>query len=238
MKEGGWVKLHRRILINPAVMKDAEHLALWSYLLLSVVHESTDVFFGGKRIKLKPGQMTTGIRRIAHDLRISESKTQRMLKFFENETQIEQQMSTECRLITVKNWGEYQRHDTRSGTPVTRKRHASETRVETNKEGKNERTIPPSGEEAQPTPKEIAVQFFSSPEVQLQCAESIAARCSVPLDHILAEIRKFVGYWTERNKSGTRQRWELQSTFEVKRRIETWFRKSGQYAEKGAIQSL
>lgn len=36
------------------------------------------------------------------------------------------------------------------------------------------------------------------------------------------EIRKFHAYWTELNKSGTKQRWQLERTFELKRRLNTW----------------
>lgn len=37
------------------------------------------------------------------------------------------------------------------------------------------------------------------------------------------EIERFVDYWTEPNKSGTKQRWELERTFDLIRRIRTWF---------------
>ncbi len=36
------------------------------------------------------------------------------------------------------------------------------------------------------------------------------------------ERQKFYNYWTEKNKSGTKQRWELEKTFDVDRRFATW----------------
>lgn len=36
-------------------------------------------------------------------------------------------------------------------------------------------------------------------------------------------IDEFVSYWTERSKSG-KQRWELEKTFEVDRRLARWFK--------------
>lgn len=45
----------------------------------------------------------------------------------------------------------------------------------------------------------------------------------IPPDISSAELDKFVNYWTELNKSGTKQRWELEKTFEVQRRLATWF---------------
>jgi hypothetical protein len=42
-------------------------------------------------------------------------------------------------------------------------------------------------------------------------------------------ILEFISYWTEPTKSGKKQRWQLQPTFEVLRRLATWFRKSDQF---------
>lgn len=36
------------------------------------------------------------------------------------------------------------------------------------------------------------------------------------------ERQKFFNYWTEKNKSGTKERWELEKTFDVERRFKTW----------------
>lgn len=36
------------------------------------------------------------------------------------------------------------------------------------------------------------------------------------------EKKKFFYYWTEKNKSGTKDRWELEKTFDVGRRWKTW----------------
>ena len=36
------------------------------------------------------------------------------------------------------------------------------------------------------------------------------------------EIQKFYRYWTELNHSGNKQRWQMQKTFMVERRLVTW----------------
>ena len=56
----GFIKLHRKILENPIIMKDADYLALWIYLLLEAIHKENDKIFKGKRITLKAGQLITG----------------------------------------------------------------------------------------------------------------------------------------------------------------------------------
>lgn len=107
----GWIKLHRKLLDNPIVCKDSDHLAVWIYLLLNATHVNYDVLFEGKRITLQPGQLITGRKSIAEKLNIGESKVQRILKTFESEQQIEQQTTSRNRLISIVRWDEYQRSE-------------------------------------------------------------------------------------------------------------------------------
>ena len=49
----------------------------------------------------------------------------------------------------------------------------------------------------------------------------------IPNPIVVGELDKFSSYWAELNKAGTRQRWELEKTFEVQRRLATWFSRIG-----------
>lgn len=133
----GWIKLHRKLLNNPVIMKDADHFAIWNWILLNAVHSGIDVMFSGKRISLKPGEFTTGRKIIAKNLKISESKTQRVLKCFESEQQIEQRTDRQCRLIKVLNWDEYQGSEQRNEHQMNNDRTTSEQRVNTKEECNN-----------------------------------------------------------------------------------------------------
>jgi len=46
------------------------------------------------------------------------------------------------------------------------------------------------------------------------------------------EIQLFHDYWTELNHTGTKQKWQMQKTFEVARRLQTWFSKVKGFQEK------
>jgi hypothetical protein len=48
---------------------------------------------------------------------------------------------------------------------------------------------------------------------------------------VRSEFNKFVLYWTEPNRTGKKQRWELQTTFDVKRRLVTWFSNKNNYSK-------
>ena len=115
----GYIKLHRKILDNPLVMKSSDHFAIWMYLLLNAAHKKYDTLIGSERVTLNPGQLVTGRKKIAKDLKINESKVQRILKLFENCQQIEQQMNNLCRVISILKWDDYQHSNIQLNTERT-----------------------------------------------------------------------------------------------------------------------
>ena len=136
-EKNGWVKLHRKMLDNPIIMKDADYLAVWMYLLLNATHSEYPALFKGEKIMLQPGQLITGRKSIAGALKVNESKVTRILKAFKNEQQIEQQTSNKNRLITVVNWDKYQLCDQQTEQQVNNNRTTSEQQPNTNKNDKN-----------------------------------------------------------------------------------------------------
>lgn len=137
MEKNGWVKLHRKMLDNPIIMKDAEHLAVWMYLLLNATHAEYPALFKGQKIMLQPGQLITGRKSIANTLDVSESKVTRILNMFEIEQQIEQQTSNKNRIITVVNWDKYQFCDQLPEQQLNNNRTTTEQQLNTNKKVKN-----------------------------------------------------------------------------------------------------
>ena len=136
-EKNGWVKLHRKMLDNPIIMKDAEHLAVWMYLLLNATHAEYPALFKGKKITLQPGQLITGRKSIASTLCVSESKVTRILSAFESEQQIEQLTSNKNRLISVVNWDKYQIFDQQNEQQMNNNWTTTEQQVNTNKKNKN-----------------------------------------------------------------------------------------------------
>ena len=133
----GYLKLHRQIVDNPIVYKDAEYLAIWIDLLIHAQFHECEVVFGGEKITLKPGQLITGRKKIAKRLGVSESKVQRVLKCYESEHQIEQRTDHQCRLITIVSWDKYQFVEQGDEQRLNNERTTSEQRVNTIQEYKN-----------------------------------------------------------------------------------------------------
>lgn len=73
-----------------------------------------------------------------------------------------------------------------------------------------------------PSPSQIAKQFFGSDNMQQQALDWLSQK-GIPEQVARSELQKFILYWTEPNKSGTKQRWELEKAFEINRRLATWF---------------
>lgn len=141
MNEKGFIKLHRKTLENPIVMKDSSHLSIWIYLLLSATHKEMSVVFKGEKIILQPGQLITGTLSIAKKLKIDKMKVQRTLNEFESDKQIEQQTSNKNRLITILNWEEYQKFDKQNDKQLINNRETTDKQLITNKNVKNVRNI-------------------------------------------------------------------------------------------------
>lgn len=128
----GWVKIYRKLLDNPIVAKDGDYLSVWVYLLLNATHTKYDALFKNKRITLLPGQLITSRKSISSKLKINENKVQRVLKCFEIEQQIEQQTSSQNRLISILNWNEYQQSEQQNERQVNNERTTSEHKQECN----------------------------------------------------------------------------------------------------------
>jgi hypothetical protein len=134
----------------------------------------------------------------------------------------ETQYLEEKKTLTIKENKSYTEIDKPSVIPNDNQL-ATEVRLGKVRLGKvnKEREIVVSSE----TPSQIFKSFLKEPE------EIISFLVSKGLDREMVEreIKKFISYWTEPNKSGTKQRWELEKTFELKRRLNTWFGNSQKY---------
>ena len=232
----GWVKLHRKIYSNPW-SRDPEWFAVWCFLLAHVAWEPTDVIFEGKRVTIQAGQMTTDRRTIAKQTGVSSSKVQRVLACLESEQQIEQQMTPRCRLITVKNWTQYQQSEPQSEPQMNRKRTTTEPQLNHIKEFQEDKEIKKERREGDetspPTPKETMQNFCEMVKLKndqyFLFIQKISQTKKLPPEKVRAEVDKFVNYWREKNPSGTKERWQMQKVFEIQRRLGTWFSRASNY---------
>lgn len=83
------------------------------------------------------------------------------------------------------------------------------------------------------TPSEEMKLFLGEDKILFNRAvDYIAEKYGIEKTMVANELEKFKSYWSELNKSGTKQRWEMEKTFELSRRVGTWFRNMNQFRKQ------
>ena len=86
------------------------------------------------------------------------------------------------------------------------------------------------------SPSEVSFRFFEEiqknqdnpsglSETTKETLNQFKSRNNLSKNILWKEVKKFTDYWTEKNKTGRKERWELEKTFEVKKRLSTWLGK-------------
>lgn len=78
------------------------------------------------------------------------------------------------------------------------------------------------------TPSQESDNFFKNEETQKKAIEYLITK-GFNQNYALSEIKKFISYWTEPTKSGKKQRWETEKTYDVRRRLATWLNNSNKF---------
>lgn len=95
----------------------------------------------------------------------------------------------------------------------------SDTRVSSNSEQKEKiLNKKREGDRQSPSPS----SFFKSFEAQQDLISSLVQK-GMSQEKATHEVNKFVAYWTEPNKGGTKVRWESEKFFHLSRRLARWF---------------
>lgn len=85
-------------------------------------------------------------------------------------------------------------------------------------------------EDIGPAPAKITKDFFAMGDSFQEIKMLLMTKMPEPL--VVKELQKFCSYWTEPNTTGTKVRWQLQPTFDVKRRLRTWLENAGARSKK------
>ena len=133
----GFIKLFRCIE-DSFFWNDSQAVHLWIQLLLSANHRDKEMLLFGEKVIIKSGQFVCSRLTLSTKTGINESKIQRILKVFESEQMIEQQMNSKYRMISISNWNKYQGSEQVNEQQMNSKRTADEQQMNTNNNNKNE----------------------------------------------------------------------------------------------------
>ena len=178
----GWIKLYRSIEKSGFYHKSA-YVHLWVHLLLKATHEKTEFLHNGMLKKLKPGQLLTGRNRLSQETGIPPSSIERILNTFESGQMIGQAKDSHNRVITILNWGQYQKTDSKTD----RQRTDSGQTADTFKNVKND--------------KEEYIRIFSTEDSWKQSQARIHQTTVVKINDYLEAYLEMLNYGMIKNES-------------------------------------
>ena len=113
---GGYIKLHRKFT-KWQWYDDPNTVRVFIHLLLTASWEHSE--FGG--CEIRPGQVVTGRRRLAKDLKMSERAIRTALEHLKSTNEITIKSTNRFSIITIVKWSEYQIGEPTSTSKTTNK---------------------------------------------------------------------------------------------------------------------
>lgn len=166
-------------------------------------YSSGEWFDGANLHPLEAGQLVTGRKKLSAETGIGQSKIERILKTFEKCGQIEQQTNSRNRIITILSWEKYQISEQQTNSPRTAREQPANTNKK-NKESKEYKNISLSDRE----------------NLFLEEVKGYKDVYSADM------LNAFFAYWSEKNEKKGQMRFEMQGTWDTKKRLITWKNRS------------
>ena len=202
----GWISLHRKILDNPILSRGKiySRFEAFVYFLLQANHKENKCVIGNHLIQVKKGSFITSQKKLMNEFKWGSTKLRAFLKLLEGDEMIETKSTTYSTMITIINYSSYQNLQTSNKTQTESNQKTNKLQSKTNNK---ENTLNNDN-------KEIRESKFKDMVSKLY----IDTFPNEPVDI----LESFVDYWTESNISGSKMKFEMQKTFDPKRRLKKW----------------
>ena len=212
----GWIKIHRKFT-KWEWYDEPNTVRLFIHLLLSANYEQKE-WHG---MTIYPGQLVTGRKKLSIELGISEQEIRTSITRLKSTSELAVESTNQFSIITICKWADYQES--------------------------NDAEQPANQPAAQPTSnqpstttkeyKELKKKEYIG-KIQKKFYQSLIEFVN---DFDKETIRKFYDYWSEPNKSKTQIRWQLEKTWDTKRRLQRWeknnFNAKNRTNNKGGFES-
>ncbi len=222
-----WIKTYRKSMESSVWLKSPVVWMVWCWCLLKASHKGSKFPFNGDDMEIQPGEFITGRDKATSEMPISTQQWRTAMDYLAKTERLTIKKTNKFSLVTIKNWAEYQA----SNQPVTNQQPTSNQPVTTYKNDKNVKNDKKVSEAQAPTPSEQMQDFIGSNEKQQAVLNALMAK-GLNQDVATRELKKFLDYWTELSKSGKQQRWQLERTFELQRRLVTWFNNAAKFQKR------
>ena len=99
-----------------------------------------------------------------------------------------------------------------------------------------ERIIKEELEEREKTPSQEMKSFLKDNSFFNEIVAEFSKKNKMESSEVILQAQRFRSYWSELNASGKKQKWQLEKTFELKRRFGTWMRRAESFGDfKGKV---
>ncbi len=220
--DNGFVLLHRKMFSNKMWLSEKFTKAqAWVDLFANANHAPGSFYVRGNEVKIGRGQLGWSIENMAQRWRWNRKTVMRFLSVLEQGQQIGQQRTRLTTIITIVNYDKYQDKGTSKRT--TR-------RTSDGTSGWTQTTMlnNVNNDIRERAPTQDTKNFFEGKETYVEYLDFFSKDKDRGV--IENEFKKFILYWTESNGTGTKQRWQQQSVFDVKRRLVTWLGKVSSFS--------
>jgi len=230
----GWITIHR-VLTKWEWYKKSEMVHLFLHLLLLANHDENQ----WQGITIKRGQLVTGLNSLSNETGISTQTLRTCLKRLELTSEITSKVTNKFRIISITKYNDYQNSKEKLTSKLTSKltnnQQSTNNQLTTNNNINKVNNIINIIDSSN-SPSKIANKFFNSLEEQERIMKELILK-GYNEKVVKQELFKFISYWTEPNKSGSKQRWQMEVTFEISRRLATWFSRINTFNDK-SIKTL
>ena len=191
----GWIKIHRQIL-EWEWYDEPNTLRLFLHLLLKANHKNKSY----RGVEIKEGQVMTGYDKLAKELSLSTQKIRTAINKLKSTNEITSVSTSQGTIIQIVKYKEYQVVTSK----LTDEQQTNNKRITTNKNVKKEKNI---DERKQSFRKSIASFNKANPDKYPK---------QLYVD--------FESYWSEHGENDIKMRFEKQTSFNINRRLATWFK--------------
>ena len=209
----GWIKIHRSMVEHwlYTEKRTFSKFEAWNDILLMVNFTDAKQIIKGKIYNIKRGESTMSLDTWAKRWNWDKSKVRRFLTLLQNDAMIVINSDNITTHLTVCNYASYQGERNANETQTKRRRNADDIQ-----------TTPIEEEEEEKEEKESNIEHR-----KLKFASTLKPFKDIYHRDMLI---KFFKYWTQPNKSNTKFKQELEKTWSLSLRLETW---SGNNYDKG-----
>ena len=204
----GWLKISRDIC-NHWIWKDPIKFQWWIDILLTVNYADSKVLIGFKVFECKRGETLLSLSSWSKRWGVSKSVVNNFFTMLKNENMIETKNETVTIRLTVCNYDKYQIFENANETQDKRKRNARQTQDDTIKEREEK--------------KEEKEDIVARDEKFISDISEYKEKYHKDI------LNSFYLYWSEKTPNGDKMKFELQKTFEISKRLATWFSNNNKF---------